>query len=114
MDATVAVAAISAVPATIAACAAVLSARRGKQTRSLAEENRTDMGVIKHQTNGQMDEKIRAAVYHVFNEHKEDVTEAVMIESMRNLLDAMINGTVDDVSVLDTEREHQRRSRRAP
>lgn len=55
------------------------------------KETHTDLQTVKHQTNGQMDEKIRKAVMKVFNEHKTDVTEAVMAESVRHLLDALIN-----------------------
>ena len=78
------VALIAAVPATIAAVASLIASRRAKENRVIARR-------IEHQTNGQMDEKIRKAVVAVFNEHKTDVTEAVMAESVRHLLNALIN-----------------------
>lgn len=50
---------------------------------------------VEKQTNGAMEAKIRKAVIEVFNERQRDVTEAVMAESLRHLLDAMI-GARDD------------------
>lgn len=80
------VALISAIPSSIAAIAAVIGARRGT-------ENRNSLTQVKAQTNGELERKIRTAVMEVFKDHRGEVTEAVMAESVRHLLDAMINPT---------------------
>jgi hypothetical protein len=80
----VSVATIAAVPSMVAAIAALIGAKQGKQ-------NSHNLKRIEHQTNGMMDDKIRSAVISVFAEHRGEVTEAVMAESVRHLLNAIIN-----------------------
>ena len=82
--------AIGAIPSTVAAYAAVIAARRGTDNRNTVVEIRDRTAQIERQTNGEMERKIRQAVIEVFKDHQGDVTQAVMAESVRHLLNAMI------------------------
>lgn len=86
----IATTAIAAVPATIAAWAALLAARRGRQNADAIADVGETADQVRHATNGQLEAKIRQAVMEVFAEHRGEVTEAVMAESVRHLLDAVI------------------------
>lgn len=90
------IAAISSIPSTIAAGAAVIAARRGTDNAKALIEVRTVGQQIATQTNGELDAKIKRVVVEVFKEHRGEVTEAVMAESVRHLLNALINA--DDFS----------------
>lgn len=46
---------------------------------------------IEARTNGELDRKIRKAITEVFADHKDEVTQAVMTEAIRDLLDAMLS-----------------------
>jgi len=72
--------------------------KQNRDIRSAADENgRTARNTLERvqtvetRTNGELEQKIRKAVVEVFKEHKGEVTEAVMAESVRHLLDAMLN-----------------------
>src|SRR4051794_26313007 len=87
----------------LTAIALAYIAKQNRDIRTSARENTTRLGNIEHQTNGQMDSKIRSAVLEVFQQHKTEVTEAVMAESVRHLLDAMLNMPTEN------DRERSRR-----
>jgi hypothetical protein len=68
-----------------------LLAKQNRDIRSSARDNTEKLANVERQTNGHLEAKIRKAVLEVFQEHKTEVTEAVMAESVRHLLDAMLN-----------------------
>lgn len=94
----VAVAAITALPAMLAWYESRKAKRVGRDNAERLDVLDTKATRIDKQTNGEMDHKIQTAVMQVFKEHKQEVTEAVMAESMRHLLDMMINGESRELS----------------
>jgi hypothetical protein len=89
VDASIGAAAIGAVPATFAAVLAYRAAMHGSR-------NAATLGVVQRQTNGELDRKIAGAVRDVFRENQRDVTEAVMAEALRDLLDGILEAASDD------------------
>jgi hypothetical protein len=87
--------------AVINGCVAVAVAYTVKQNydiRSAADTNTnlnretlSTVRTVELRTNGELEQKIRKAVVEVFAEHRGDVTEAVMAESVRHLLNALLN-----------------------
>lgn len=75
----------------LTAIALAYIAKTNRDIRTTANENQELSKRIEARTNGELDRKIKQAVTEVFADHRSDVTEAVMAESVRHLLNAMLN-----------------------
>lgn len=65
--------------------------KQAKENHKTATEASTKMDTVIHQTNGVLNDKIKAAVREVFTEKHGDIDAAIVVEALANLLEAMLD-----------------------